>query len=62
MLKTCCKRHQAGGKITKENIRSIRLGYELHPKYFNKILEAKLLKNIKKGSPLDESYLDIKLD
>lgn len=53
---------EAGEKITKENIRSIRPGYGLHPKYFNRILDTKLSKKIKKGSPLDKSYLDIKLD
>ena len=41
-----------GDVITKENIRSIRPGYGLHPKYYNKILGKKFVLNIKKGTPL----------
>jgi len=41
-----------GDIITKENIRSIRPGYGLHPKYYNKILGKKFISNAKRGEPL----------
>jgi len=41
-----------GDIITKENIRSIRPGYGLHPKHYNEILGKKFINNIKKGEPL----------
>lgn len=53
---------EAGEKITKNNVRSIRPGYGLHPKYFKEILETKASKRIKKGSPLDETHINIDLD
>ncbi len=53
---------EAGEKITKNNVRSIRPGFGLHPKYFKKILETKASKRIKKGSPLDETHINIDLD
>jgi len=45
---------KAGEKITKENIRSIRPGYGLHPKFYNEILGKKFSENIKKGTPLKQ--------
>ena len=53
---------EAGEKITEKNVRSIRPGYGLHPKYFKKILQSKVVKKLKKGDPLDASYLDVSLD
>lgn len=41
-----------GELITKKNIKSIRPGFGLHPKYFNQILGKKFIKNIKKGTRL----------
>ncbi len=41
-----------GDILTKENIRSIRPGYGLHPKYYNKILGKKFISNIERGEPL----------
>lgn len=41
-----------GDIITKENIRSIRPGYGLHPKYYYDILGKKFIRNAKKGTPL----------
>lgn len=41
-----------GDVITDKNVRSIRPGYGLHPKYFNEILGKKFTKNIEKGEPL----------
>lgn len=43
---------KAGKPFTKENVRSIRPGYGLHPKYLNEILGKIAVENIKKGEPL----------
>ena len=40
------KNIKKGGKFTKENVRSIRPHYGLHPKYLNKILNKKSKKKI----------------
>ena len=44
---------KAGEKFTKENIRSIRPGYGLPPKYLKDILGKQATKDIKKGIPLN---------
>ena len=44
-----------GEKFTRENIRSIRPGVGLHPKYYDKILGKKALHDIKFGEPLKEA-------
>jgi len=41
-----------GDILTKENIRSIRPGIGLHPKFYHKILGKKFSSKIEKGSPL----------
>ncbi|MBQ4820082.1 pseudaminic acid synthase [Aquimarina sp. MMG016] len=41
-----------GDFITKENIRSIRPAYGLHPKYYQEVLNKTFKKDIKKGTPL----------
>lgn len=41
-----------GEVFTADNIRSIRPGFGLHPKYYNQIIGAKALKNYKKGDRL----------
>jgi len=43
---------KAGKRFTEENIKSVRPGYGLSPKYFKEILGKKAKKNIKKGTPL----------
>jgi pseudaminic acid synthase len=43
---------KAGETLTEENVRSIRPGYGLHPKYLRDILGKKARKNIKRGTPL----------
>jgi len=46
------KNIKKGENFTEENIRSIRPGYGLHPKYYKDILEKKAKISIKMGSPL----------
>jgi len=46
-----------GEKFTAENVRSIRPGYGLKPKYLEEILGKKAKKNIKKGIPLGWSLI-----
>ena len=46
-----------GQKFTKDNLRVIRPGYGLEPKYFNKILNKKSPINIKKDEPLKSVIL-----
>lgn len=41
-----------GEKITEKNVRSIRPGFGLHPKFLKDILGKKFNKNLKKGTPL----------
>lgn len=41
-----------GESITEENVRSIRPGNGLHPKYYNQIIGKIFRKNLKKGTPL----------
>jgi len=41
-----------GDLVTSENVRSIRPGYGLHPKYYKEILGKKFNKNISRGEPL----------
>lgn len=43
---------QAGELFTEENVRSIRPGHGLHPKYLSKIFGKRATKEIKKGTPL----------
>ena len=44
---------KAGEVFTEENVRSIRPGYGLHPKYLKKILGKRATQDIKKGTPLN---------
>ena len=48
---------KAGEIISKENVRSIRPGFGMHPKYYNKILGKKFIKNIEKGTRLSERFI-----
>ena len=48
---------EKGEKLTEENVRSIRPGYGLHPKYFNKILGRKAKEKIEKGTPLTSDII-----
>lgn len=48
---------KAGEIISLENIRSVRPGFGLHPKYLETILGKKFNKNIRKGTPLKLDYI-----
>jgi pseudaminic acid synthase len=49
---------KAGDLLTKENIRSVRPGFGLHPKYFHEILGKRFNCDISKGARLDLSLID----
>jgi len=49
---------KAGDVITNRNVRSIRPGFGLHPKYYNEVLGKKILKNLEKGTSLSFEYID----
>ena len=51
------KNIKKGQKFTKDNIRIIRPGYGLEPKYYNKILNKKSPLNLDKDEPLKSSIL-----
>ncbi|MEC3963971.1 pseudaminic acid synthase [Flagellimonas halotolerans] len=44
---------KAGERITENNVKSIRPGYGMHPKYLNKILGKTFSQDIERGTPLD---------
>jgi len=46
-----------GDILTPENIRSIRPGYGLHPKYYEKILGKRAATDICRGTPLSWDYI-----
>ncbi|MDD4527922.1 MAG: SAF domain-containing protein, partial [Candidatus Margulisbacteria bacterium] len=43
---------KAGEIITEKNVRSIRPGFGLHPKYLKKVIGKTLKEDLEKGSPL----------
>ncbi len=49
---------KAGEKFTEENVRSIRPGYGMHPKYYPEILGKKVNKDFKRGTPLERSIIN----
>jgi len=48
-----------GEIFTTENVHSIRPGYGLHPKFYKEILGKKVNSDIKMGTPLSFSYIEI---
>jgi pseudaminic acid synthase len=49
---------KAGELITEQNVRSIRPGYGLHPKYFQNVLGRNAKLNLERGTPLRMCDLD----
>lgn len=47
-----------GEILTESNIRSIRPGHGLHPKYYNEVLGKKFKKDYKKGTPLELEFIE----
>ncbi len=50
---------KAGEVITEKNVRSIRPGFGLHPKYYNDILGKTVSQNIEKGCRLENNFIKI---
>jgi pseudaminic acid synthase len=49
---------KGGESLTEENVRSIRPGFGLHPRYLEQIIGKKTRKDIKKGTPLDWALIE----
>jgi pseudaminic acid synthase len=47
-----------GELITKENVRSIRPGFGMHPKYYNEIIGKKINSDLEKGSRLNQDLIN----
>lgn len=47
-----------GEKLTTDNIRSIRPGYGLHPKYYDEVLGKKVNKGVKKGTAVNWKLIE----
>ena len=47
---------KAGDKITADNVRSIRPGYGIAPKFFKEISGKTATKNLERGEPITEEY------
>lgn len=48
---------KAGEKITRQNIRSIRPGFGMHPKYLSEIIGKEFSQDIEKGTPMSFNFL-----
>jgi pseudaminic acid synthase len=49
---------KAGELLTKENVRSVRPGFGMHPKHYNDILNKRATKNLEKGTALQMSFIE----
>ena len=49
---------EKGNAITEDNVRSIRPGFGLHPKYLKEILGKKVNQNLNKGTPFELSFIE----
>lgn len=47
-----------GEKITEENVRSVRPGNGLPPRFLTRVMGKKVLKNLKKGDPLTDKQIE----
>ena len=48
---------KTGEELTPSNVRSIRPGYGLHPKYYKMVLGKKAVRDIEKGTPLSWDFI-----
>lgn len=48
-----------GELFTEENVKSIRPGYGLHPKYLRQVIGKAAKMNLHKGTPLNKSFVDL---
>ena len=48
---------KSGDKITKENIRSIRPGFGMHPKYLSEVLGKEFNQDFEKGTPMTKEII-----
>ena len=44
--------------LSLSNVRSIRPGFGMHPKFYNEVLGKKVKYSIEKGTPLDSKYFE----
>ena len=51
---------KTGDKITLENVRSIRPGFGMHPKYLPELVGEKFARDLEKGTPLQIEMIKIK--
>lgn len=49
---------KAGESFTEDNVRSIRPGFGLHPRYLEQIIGKNARKDIEKGTPLDWAFIE----
>lgn len=49
---------KAGDIITEKNVRSVRPGYGLHPKYLQEILGKKVNRDLEKGDRMRLEYVE----
>lgn len=49
---------KAGDILTEKNLRSVRPGYGLHPKYLNELLGKKVNRDLEKGERMKLEYAD----
>jgi sialic acid synthase SpsE len=53
---------KAGDMLSQKNIRCIRPGYGLPPKYYKKLLDMKAVKDVKRGSPMSWNMVKLLKD
>lgn len=49
-----------GDVLTEQNLRSVRPGFGMHPKFYQEVLGRKVNMDLEKGTPLQENMLDLK--
>ena len=52
-----CEDMKKGDRLTTSNLRSIRPGCGLHPKYLNECLSRKVNQDLEKGTPFELRFV-----